>query len=67
MENLSNNYKQFLTTVVAAVVVVAIVVYGMVRSNETNREFEYKMVLEGYEQGSVPGMNGVFWIKKGSK
>lgn len=61
------NYKQFLTIVVAAVAVFAIIVYGMVRSNETNREFEYKMATQGYEQGSVPGMSGVFWIKRDSK
>lgn len=66
MENNTNN-KSLLIITAAAVVIFAIMVAGMVRANETNREFEHNMAIQGYEQQSILGQNGVYWGKRDSK
>lgn len=67
MEN-NNDLKKFLIIALAAVSMFGMVVTGMVLTNGKNRDFELKMATEGYELNSVPGMNGVYWVKiKGDK
>jgi hypothetical protein len=49
----------------AGVVIVVAVILGtaVTETNRQNRDLENQMRLGGYEQGSVPGQTGVYWIK----
>lgn len=60
---MSEQTKSNIIWAVTAIVIVAIFVYGIITTNQQNRDLEDKMRASGYEQGSIPGQVGSYWVK----
>lgn len=63
MNETSNEKYAASLTAQVIVIVALIIVVGSVLANKQNRELERQMAEQGYEQNSVPGETGTYWVK----
>lgn len=55
------NYTRWAVFCICFIVVVIGTV--VVLTNQANRNLEETMSKNGYEQGSLPGQTGIYWVK----
>lgn len=60
---MSESVKANLIWACVVIVVAFIFCMAVTETNRQNRDLEHQMRIGGYEQGSIPGQAGVYWIK----